>query len=98
MHKILAWFLVTILLVLSVGYAYAQQGVKWSAPLSEYPTPWVPTTAPPAYHNPQSVQYPYPAYGEAGYSPYGYNHPAGYGYQPPATPSFSGNPYLRHGR
>gem|GEM_PF-534365 len=82
--------------------ATAADPVKWSAPMSQYPTQWTPTTPPPAY-NPQAYQYPY-GYG-AGYqgygSLYGYGgaYPSGYtgavpaGYNGYPAGQYSGNPY-----
>lgn len=66
---------------------FAQNPVKWSAPMNEYPNPWYPTARPPSYYNPYGYYqnpYGYYGYGNPGYG--GYNQ----GYQ---QGGFSGNPY-----
>jgi hypothetical protein len=59
----------------------AQDAVKWSAPLHEYPNPWTPTTPPPSYNNAYGY-YPYGGYGYGAYSGGGYApaYPQGGGY------------------
>ncbi len=77
-----AMMLLTFLMIF--GHAFAQNPIKWSAPMNEYPTPWYPTAPPPSYYNPYGYyQNPY-GYGYGGYGGYqgGYQN---YG--------FSGNPY-----
>ena len=63
--------------------AFAQDTIKWSAPMQLYPNPWTPTAPPPSYYNPWGYQYPYAAYGYGayygGYSPNAYQ-----GYSPGA--------------
>jgi hypothetical protein len=60
--------------------------VKWSAPMSEYPNQWYPTSPPPVY-NPYG--YYHPGYGYGG--GYGRYYQGGYGSFPQG--GYSGNPY-----
>jgi len=60
----------TILAVFSSLLVWASEPVKWSAPMNEYPTQWVPAPQPPSYYNMYGYRYPYAAYG--GYDVYGY--------------------------
>ena len=71
-----------------VNDCMAQDPVKWSAPMNDYPTQWSPTNAPPSYYNPYGYNYPYAAYG------YGYqgNQYQG-GYQGGHYGGQVGNPY-----
>lgn len=66
----------------------AQDPVKWSAPMNEYPTQWNPTTAPPSYYNPYGYTYPYAGYG---YGYYGNQYQGGY--QGNQYGGQTGNPY-----
>jgi len=68
----------------------AQDPVKWSAPMNEYPNPWYPTPAPPpsqyypwGYYGGYGGYYPgyYPGYYQGGYQGYG------------GQQGYSGNPY-----
>jgi hypothetical protein len=67
--------LLLILLTIFAGGAFAEDPIRWSAPMSAYPNPWAPSQPPPAYYNQYGNQYPYagtwPGYGHAGYQPYG---------------------------
>jgi len=67
--------------------AAAQDTVKWSAPMHEYPNQWAPTVPPPSYNNPWGN---YPQYGGYGYGSYW-----GGGYAPGYSQGgqWSGNPY-----
>lgn len=69
-------------------HCIAQDPVKWSAPMNEYPTQWSPTSAPPSYHNPYGYTYPYAAYG---YGYYGNQYQGGY--QGNHNGGQTGNPY-----
>lgn len=98
--KFAPFVLMSILLTLLAGQVFAQEPVKWSAPMSAYPNRWVPSQVPPpAYNNQYGNQNPYggywPGYGYAGYPPYG-NTNQGWNQQNPQYPQngFSGNPYM----
>jgi hypothetical protein len=81
---ILAAIALVILGLAFSGQAFAQNPVKWSAPMNEYPNPWYPTAPPPSYYNPYGYYqnpYGYYGYGNRGYG--GYYQQGG----------FSGNPY-----
>jgi len=68
--------------------ASAQDPIKWSAPMNEYPSSWYPTAPPPpSYYNPYGYQYP--GYGYGGY--YGGNYQGAN--QQPQQRGYSGNPY-----
>ncbi|MGD9818761.1 MAG: hypothetical protein AB7V04_08665 [Desulfomonilaceae bacterium] len=86
------WLIVATLVFLSgnimVGDCIAQDPVKWSAPMNEYPSPWSPTNAPPSYYNPYGYNYPYAAYG---YGYYGNQYQGGYGAN--QYGGYTGNPY-----
>jgi len=86
-------FLTLFCLVLAVGGVMAQDPVKWSAPMNQYPEQWSPSPAPPQY-NPYGYSY-YP-YGAYGYGGDGQNQAYSYGYPAPAQQyggAYSGNPY-----
>jgi hypothetical protein len=92
-----SYLLVALILAVALafpGWALAQNPVRWSAPLSAYPSPWTPTMPPPTPAN-QAGQSPYWGYGysPAAYQPYSGSYPGGY----PAYPQggFSGNPYVQ---
>ncbi len=82
--RVLAAMILIPLLVLC-GQALAQNPIKWSVPMNEYPNPWYPTAPPPSYYNPYGYyQNPYGYHGYGGY---------GGGYQNYQQGGFSGNPY-----
>lgn len=81
-------FIVSLTLIGLLGLSlptFAQEPVKWSAPMNAYPNPWTPTTAPPTQSNPYGYQYPYAAYG--------YGNAAAQYYPGAYQPQYSGNPY-----
>ncbi len=85
----MAVFMITLL---SYNLSAAQDPVKWSAPMTQYPNQWSPTTAPPQYAYPyvyNQSAYP-PGYGAEGYWGYGTQYPGYYGR---AQQGYSGNPY-----
>jgi hypothetical protein len=89
---------VAVCVLVLAGTGSIADPIKWSAPLSDYPTPWAPTPEPPNYYNPYGYRYPYGGYGYGatdyyGYGGYGYmgGYPAYQGYQ---RRGFSGNPYM----
>ncbi len=51
-----------IFLLFVCALVFAQQPVRWSAPMELYPNPWSPTQPPPTYNN-YSSQDPYDPYG-----------------------------------
>jgi hypothetical protein len=64
---------VTVSSVLS-AQSNAQEPIKWSAPMSDYPRQWAPTTPPPQptySYGPWGYQYPSGAFGQGGYGGYG---------------------------
>lgn len=65
MKRILVVFLCLFLLAGEIVpiQCLAQDPVKWSAPMNQYPTQWNPTAQPPSYYNPYGYTYPYEAYG-----------------------------------
>jgi len=85
-------------IALACGLSLAQDPIKWSAPMNNYPEQWSPAPAPPQY-NPYGYSY-YP-YGAYGYGGYGQNQAYSYGYGTPAQQyggQYSGNPYYYYGR
>lgn len=83
--------LTTVLILACALPAAAQDTVKWSAPMYEYPTQWAPTTPPPSYNNPWGY---YPAYGGYGYGSYwGGAYAPGYQQGGQWGGQWSGNPY-----
>ena len=97
MHKILLVICFSLFsIVLVCGSGMAQDPIKWSAPLNNYPEQWSPTPAPPQYNQyGYGYSYPYAAYGYGGY---GQNQGYSYGYSaPPARQyggQYSGNPII----
>lgn len=83
-----------IVLIVHVAQA-ADEPIKWSAPMQQYPNSWSPTAPPaPYYYYPYGYNYSGGAYGYGTYGgPWGhagqYQYP--YGYQ--QRGGFSGNPY-----
>ena len=77
-----------LIAIIPISNGMAQDPVKWSAPMNDYPTQWNPTAAPPSYHNPYGYTYPYAGYG---YGPYG-NQSQG-AYQGNYYGGQAGNPY-----
>ena len=86
---------ILIALTLVAGRAFAEDPIRWSAPMSAYPHRWTPSQPPPAYYNQYGNQYPYagtwPGYGQAGYQPYG-NQNQGWTQQNPQTQPNAQNP------
>ncbi len=101
-HLVSSVAIISAILILSLS-AWANEPIKWSAPMSAYPNQWAPTPQPPSYYNPYGYRYPYYGYGYGaygGYDPYGFGSPgyagyAGYmqGGQGAPGQNFSGNPY-----
>ncbi|MDQ7783804.1 MAG: hypothetical protein RDU20_13055 [Desulfomonilaceae bacterium] len=85
-------------ILLVCAAAWADDPIKWSAPMSHYPNQWSPTPEPPNYFNPYGYRYPYYGYGygygHGGHAYYGYGS-GGYmqGQQNAVGQNFSGNPY-----
>ena len=82
--------------------SWANEPVKWSAPMNHYPNQWVPTAEPPRYYNPYGYRNPYYGYGYgygygSQYDHYGYGSwgraAAGQRYQTDPQQGYSGNPY-----
>ncbi|MGA8831961.1 MAG: hypothetical protein ACLQT6_11170 [Desulfomonilaceae bacterium] len=95
MHKILLVICFSLFsIVLVCGSGMAQDPIKWSAPMNNYPEQWSPTPAPPQYNQyGYGYSYPYAAYGYGGY---GQNQGYSYGYGAPSQQyggQYSGNPY-----
>ncbi len=71
-----------IIAVLLLSFpAFADEPVKWSAPIHAYPKPWNPTQAPPTWNNPYGYNYPYARFGYGPYWGGGYyqgGYPQGY--------------------
>lgn len=98
-QAILYMVAITALVLFSVP-SWANDPVKWSAPMSHYPTQWAPTAEPPRWHNPYGYRYPYYGYGYGPYDSYGYGSYGSWGqaghnqaYQTAPRQGYSGNPY-----
>jgi hypothetical protein len=86
-------FLFLALMVAIPGICSAEEPVKWSAPMTHYPSQWSPTPAPQNYYNPYGYQYYYDPYGFGAGGQYGGSYQGGpQNYQYP-NGAFSGNPY-----
>jgi len=98
-HVVLSVAIISAILILCVS-AWANDPIKWSAPMNHYPNQWAATAEPPSYHNPYGYRYPYAGYGYGAYGGYdthgfGSTGYAGYmqGNQGVPQQTFSGNPY-----
>ncbi len=92
-HLIMSVAIISVLLVLCVS-VWANDPIKWSAPMNHYPNQWAPTPEPPRYYNPYGYRNPYYGYGYGGYDYYGYGSYGNMqGGQPAPQRGFSGNPY-----
>ncbi len=81
------------LMVGMVAICSAEDTVKWSAPMPDYPSQWSPTSPPPNYYNPYGYQYYYDPYGFGVGGQHGGSFQGGaQNYQYPYG-TFSGNPY-----
>ncbi|MGC8657483.1 MAG: hypothetical protein ACP5U1_00245 [Desulfomonilaceae bacterium] len=95
--RLLAIILGLCLIVMWCSLCMAQDPIKWSAPMNNYPEQWAPTPAPPQYgqYGYGYSYYPY-GYGSYGYGGYMQNPGYSYGYGAPGQQyggQYSGNPY-----